>query len=565
MTDLHNVPFAFTTTSDAATQPLRISRLFEEQQIAGLQHLKSLETLPAATATASYFEVSPEKKRESNEQLRKDNIPGHRRSGSHRANSAAVALRPRRRARRHRHSFSEVHLAERQRALGAITHQASRSNVALIFGATVCLAACTAWAVRRVYSVETALNGHGTQLAFIFTLAFVALVWQMITCNLERPWKVTRAQAKELRELNVVVHVPAYNEDASYLHQCLISILQQTRLPSLISVTDDGSEVDYSEVKLAFQAEAAYVGVPVEWVRTPNQGKRHAQGMAIKAHPEADVFVTVDSDTTLDPRAIDEGLKPLADPGIYSVAGMILPRNNRENLLTRIIDMWWTPSQLVDRSSLSAMGSVLVNSGVLAFYRGSLMRDNLDGYLNETFFGRPVEFSDDSILTLYALQLGKAVQQPTAFAFTAMPENVSHHVRQYVRWMRGAMIRAFWRLKYLPINRYAFWAHFIGWVQWVLATSIFWTLFVIRPAISHQIGWSLYLIPILIAYGQGLRYFTVKRSDQSRWSQLASYMFTPLTALWVFFVLRIIRWYGMITCLKTGWGTRAHVEVSLTE
>ena len=36
-----------------------------------------------------------------------------------------------------------------------------------------------------------------------------------------------------------------------------------------------------------------------------------------------------------------------------------------------------------------------------------------------------------------------------------------------------------------------------------------------------------------------------------------------MTALWVFFVLRGIRWYGMASSLKTGWGTRADVEVSL--
>jgi hyaluronan synthase len=427
----------------------------------------------------------------------------------------------------------------------------------------VAVAACAAWALRRAYSVEAAVAGHGNRLSFIFTLAFIALVWQMILCNLERPYKVTAAQSGELRRLRTLVHVPVYNEDAAYLGQCLTSVFRQTWLPGFVSVTDDGSAVDYTEAKAAFLAQAAAAGVPAEWIRTPNQGKRHAQGVAVSRHPETDVFITVDSDTTLDPRAIEEGLKPLADPRVHSVAGMILPRNSQKNLLTRVIDMWWTPSQLVDRSSLSAMGAVLVNSGVLAFYRGALMRDNLDGYLNETFFGRPVEFSDDSILTMYALERGKAVQQPTSFAFTAMPENMSHHARQYVRWMRGATIRSFWRFRYLRASGYAFWAHVIGWVQWVLATCIFWTLFAVEPVITRRPDWALLVVPVLIAYGQGLRYFTVRRSDQSRWSQLATYMLTPVTALWVFFGLRVIRWYGMATCLRTGWGTRKKVEVSL--
>lgn len=421
--------------------------------------------------------------------------------------------------------------------------------------------------MRRTYSIETAVSGHGTQLAVVFSLAFLAMVWQMILCNLERPWRVTRAQSAELRKLRVLVHVPVYNEDPAYLRRCLTSILTQSRRHDsiFISVTDDGSGVDYAAARAVFEAEAAAARIPVEWIRTVNQGKRHAQGIAVRGHPDADIFITVDSDTVLDPRAIEEGLKPFADPRNFSVAGMILPFNNQTNLLTRIIDMWWTPSQLLDRSALSTMGAVLVNSGVLAFYRAELLRDNLDGYLNETFFGRPVEFSDDSILTLYALQLGRAVQQPTAFAFTAMPENLSHHFRQYVRWMRGAMIRTGWRFKYLSPRHYAYWAHFIGWVQWALATSIFCTLIVVRPAIVRELPWGLYLIPILIAYGQGVRYFIIRRSDQSRWSQLRTYLLTPLTALWVFFVLRVIRWYGMATCTKTGWGTRSQVEVSLED
>jgi cellulose synthase/poly-beta-1,6-N-acetylglucosamine synthase-like glycosyltransferase len=84
-----------------------------------------------------------------------------------------------------------------------------------------------------------------------------------------------------------------------------LSILQQTWLPNLISVTDDGSAVDYTEVRARFEALAASVGVPTEWVRTVNRGKRHMQGVAIAGHPEADVLLTVDSDTTLDPLAVE--------------------------------------------------------------------------------------------------------------------------------------------------------------------------------------------------------------------------------------------------------------------
>jgi hypothetical protein len=34
-----------------------------------------------------------------------------------------------------------------------------------------------------------------------------------------------------------------------------------------------------------------------------------------------------------------------------------------------------------------------------------------------------------------------------------------------------------------------------------------------------------------------------------------------VAALLAFTVLRVVRWYGMATCLRTGWGTREEIEV----
>ena len=74
-----------------------------------------------------------------------------------------------------------------------------------------------------------------------------------------------------------------------------------------------------------------------------------------------------------------------------SVAGVVMLAKVRVNLLT------W-PTTLVrrgpfDRSAMSSVGGVLVNSGALAFYRADLLRRHLDGYLNERFFGRRIEAS----------------------------------------------------------------------------------------------------------------------------------------------------------------------------
>lgn len=481
-----------------------------------------------------------------------------------------------------------------------------------LLGAAIIFAALTVWAIRHAVSALAIVQGKSAQFATIYMLAFLLLVWQTVLYSLERPKKVTSRQTDQLDRLKLVVPVPCYNEDPGLLKKCLVSLLNQTRKPDVIHMVDDGSNspnADYTAVKAWFHGASIEAGVEAVWQRTENGGKRQAQGYAIRRwRGWADVYVTIDSDANLAPDAIEELIKPLADPKVQSVAGIVLAENNRgpkkpvkpvpkpsgghaapgrrakragrgrvralakwrgQQLLCRMTDLWFVVGQLVDRSAMSTMGGVLVNSGVLAAYRADLVEDNLDGYLNETFFGRKVEFSDDSMLTIYALQRGKAVQQPTSYAFTAMPENLSHHLRQYLRWMRGAFIRSWWRFKYLPVNSYAYWGHLIGWIQMVLSTVVFGILFVYHPVLTHRILPELILIPVLVGYGQSLRYLSFRRSDEPFRSQLLTFALSPVAMLWSFFVLRIVRWYAMATCWTTlgkpnSWGTRQDgVEVSI--
>jgi hyaluronan synthase len=442
-------------------------------------------------------------------------------------------------------------------------YTARRARLRIITAATVVIAALTIWAIRHVVSTVATLHGGGHKFGMVYTIAFCSLVWQTLLCNLERPRKATDRQQRQMNAWNVTVNVPVYNEDETLLVRCLHSLLDQTRLPDRVYVVDDGSKLDYSRVRDWFVPMAAEMGVRATWLRTPNRGKRHAQGVTISDTPDADIYITVDSDAILDRRAIAEGLAPFTDPEVQSVAGVFLAANSRRNLLTRCEDLWVVTGQLVDRSAASVMGAVLVNSGVLAFYRARLLRDNLDSYLNETIAGRSVRFSDDSMLTTFAQLAGKTVQQPSAMAFTAMPDNLGHHLRQYLRWMRGSAIRTCWRFRYLRVGSYAYWAHAVAWTQTAIATVTWCAVFIVQPAIVRSVMPTLLLIPVLVAYGQALRYLSVRRSDQGVWSQLATVGLAPVMMLWVMFVLRPVRWYAMATCLRTGWGTRAEVEVGL--
>jgi hyaluronan synthase len=438
----------------------------------------------------------------------------------------------------------------------------------MVFSAAVTLLAGAAWAAHHAVQAVNYGDETGSRLAAVWGVTFVLLLGQTVMYHCERIRRPSARARRQLDALQVAVLLPAYNEDPGYLRLGLESLLAQTRRPGSVHVVDDGStNGDYAQVRSWWTRAAAETGIATTWERQANSGKRQAQAAAARACPQADVFITVDSDSCLAPNAIEEILLPFARPKVQSVAGVVLATNHRTNLLTRVTDLWFVTGQLTDRSALSAMGAVLVNSGPLAAYRAAVVRDNLDSYLNETFLGRPVGFSDDSLLTLYALLRGRTVQQPSAIVFTALPERPSHFARMYVRWMRGSTIRSLWRMRYLPVTGRAYWAHLIRWFTVALSTSVLAWLLIVEPVhYGNRPPATFLIVPILIGWAQGLRYLGVIRSDERIRSRTVTWLLMPAAVLASWTVLRAMRWYGMATCARTGWGTRRHgAEVTLDQ
>lgn len=435
-----------------------------------------------------------------------------------------------------------------------LSNSRARFVVALALIAIAVWAALHVVAIVAVGSVAEYIYSH-----WIFIFSFLVLTLTIAIANRELP----TGDASKTSHLKTTVVVPAYNEDPVLLYNCLDSIMTQSRPVQEIYVIDDGSnKSDYTEVKQWFEVESAKKGVESHWIRQPNGGKRHAQSQAFRRALNTDIFITVDSDSVLDYQAVNEIVRPFSNPKVQSVAGVVLARNNRVNFLARITDLLFVTGQLIDRSMMSNLGSVLVNSGGLAAYRASVVHDNLDAYLGETFFGRHIEFSDDSMLTLYALSRGRTVQQPTAFVFTEMPAKMSHHLRQQTRWMKGSFIRSWWRLRYLPLMSFGFWRQALGWVQFTVTSVLLVLLIIASPHIHPEALPYIILTPILIGYAQALRYLSVSREDESLVSQLVTYAMTPLAVIWSYLVLRPVRIYASLTCLKPGWGTRQSVEVT---
>ena len=143
-------------------------------------------------------------------------------------------------------------------------------NVLRVLGVTVVLALAAA---RHVWYLD--YWAHYRVLTVLWTVTFLAIGMQWLLSWLERPYTVTPEQRARLDRLKVTVTVPVYNEDPEIVDRTVYSILSQTRPPDRVQVVDDGSAVDYSEVRSWWEAHHPE-GMDFSWVRKPNEiGRAH--------------------------------------------------------------------------------------------------------------------------------------------------------------------------------------------------------------------------------------------------------------------------------------------------
>jgi hyaluronan synthase len=371
----------------------------------------------------------------------------------------------------------------------------------------------------------------------------------------DKPVTATAEGYAMLDRLHVTVAIPVYNEDAALLDRCIYAIMNQTRPPELIWMVDDGSKTDYTELA-SYWTGVWSNGTEIRWTRQNNQGKRRAHAYVFERVPETDIFITVDSDTTLEYRAIEEGLKPFQKKEVQSVAGIEMGFNAYHNFLTRMQCSFQLFSQAVIGATWSVAGDMYTNRGPYALYRAPLIRKYLYVYRDEMFFGHRVILGDDSLLALCASTEGKAVQQLTAYGLTMWPEKYGHHLRQRLRWARGRAVRNFWRIKYRPTLSYCWWFTVCG-IQAFLASTAFVAIIVATWPLGGPVLIHTLIALAVLSLPNGLRTLCFKRSDETLFDRLVLVLIRPIAAVWSGIMLaRVLRIWGTLTLLKQGWTTR---------
>ena len=227
----------------------------------------------------------------------------------------------------------------------------------------------------------------------------------------------------------LTVIIAARNEERGIGETITALSLQDYAGPVSVILADNGSTDSTCDV--AGQT-AVDLGVSLRIIHEPKPGKSNALNTAL-LHVETTYVVTVDADTVLHPESLRRLVSRMesAAPDTAAVAGTVLVRNSRVNLLTRIQEWDYYLGIAAVKRMQGLYQATLVAQGAFSLYLTEQVR---------RVGGWPDAIGEDIVLTWRLMENGDRVLfEPTAVAFTDAPVKVRHFLRQRARWARGML------------------------------------------------------------------------------------------------------------------------------
>lgn len=225
----------------------------------------------------------------------------------------------------------------------------------------------------------------------------------------------------------VSILIAARNE-AENLPETLRGIYEQDYPGEVeLIVVDDGSTDDTLNYLRSVQKPGLNV------ISIPHGGKAAALNSGLEAVSHR-VLVTIDADTFIYKQGLRRIVARLiSNPKCAAVAGSVLAKNSRASHFTRLQEWdYFLAIGAVKRQQGMYRGT-LVAQGAFSAYRTGVVR---------AARGWPNRIGEDIMLTWALLREGHQIDhEPTAVAFTRVPETYRHFFRQRQRWARG-MIEA---------------------------------------------------------------------------------------------------------------------------
>ena len=300
-----------------------------------------------------------------------------------------------------------------------------RQRFALVTVAALAWLALSA-ALARPWSGELALVVGAPAAWLLITL--IALLPGFLNAHLVLSLLVDRPpKLPELERLPpVTVLIAAWNERDSLPET--VRAFSRQRYPGHceLVIVDDGS-TDGTVGALAAVLDL----VPGARLITASHGGKAAALNVGLMHVRTPLVVTMDADTRLHPGALRRLVTRLvtAPSDTAAVAGMVLARNSRANLLTRMQEWDYFLAMASVKRQQALYQGTLVAQGAFSAYKTQALREAS---------GWPASIGEDIVLTWALQKAGYRIGfEPSAMAFTTVPITWRGYVRQRRRWARG--------------------------------------------------------------------------------------------------------------------------------
>lgn len=289
-----------------------------------------------------------------------------------------------------------------------------------------CWAAFAAWFATRWIDDLAAVF---TMPVAILVVAGIAVIPGYLNAQLvvaiffDRPRSI---EDIELKYPSMTLLIAAFNEEASIGNTLRRALGQDYSGSYEIHVIDDGSTDRTRQVVREFALEDARIKL----IAADHGGKANALNRGL-FESRSRYVATVDADTLLMPQSLRRATaRLLVSPAdTVAVAGDVLVRNPRENLMTRMQDWDYVLGIASVKRQQGLVRGTLVAQGAFSVYDARELR---------RFGGWPDMLGEDIVLTWSLLVNGGRISyEPTAIAFTDVPEGLRGFIKQRKRWARG--------------------------------------------------------------------------------------------------------------------------------
>ena len=396
---------------------------------------------------------------------------------------------------------------------------------------------------RNTYTSLLSAMGAVYALAFLTMQAIRTVLWWRY-----RPYPLPSGPLPM-----VTVLIPAYNEGAM-VEKALYSVAGADYPKDLMEIIciDDGSRDDtWDYIRRARQRYPHLI----QAMRFPkNRGKREALYAGF-LQGRGDYFVTVDSDSVIEPDTLKQILAPLRqNPKIGAVAGNVKVYNRTANLLTRMVWVRFVLSFDFLRASQSMYGFVFCTPGALSAYRREAIMPILDEWRHQTFLGVRCTIGEDRAFTNLVLRQGyDTVYQRSAVVYTTVPEHYRGLSRMFLRWDRSNFRESLVQLSYM-FTRYRTRHRLLPILDFVVRelefpmTTIFLPLmlasFLCCPILIVKFVSGMALVSFLLT-------FYYLRSERD-----ADFVYGVVYSFYAFLFLRWVKPYAFLTLRDGRWLTR---------